>query len=250
MVAYELRPMSVGEILDGAIVLLRREFGLVLSIAILCEGIPVAMDVYLDLTGGPVASPGLNLLDRLLTIVGSVYVTGAMIRVVSEAYLGRTPSFRDAMRFSSEKFGPIFGAQILSGIVTFLATLLLVVPGIIVACGYSVTAQAAALESSPSGGPLQRSWSLTKGAKWKAFALWLVSVGLFLVVDVGMGVLSGFLAEGMVVLDTVVVVFMACVSLAIYPVVSCVFTIFYYDLRVRKEAFDLEMLSQQMGVAT
>jgi len=31
-------------------VLLRRHFGLVLGIAIVCEGIPTAMDVYIDLT--------------------------------------------------------------------------------------------------------------------------------------------------------------------------------------------------------
>jgi len=37
------------------------------------------------------------------------------------------------------------------------------------------------------------------------------------------------------------------VSLLIYPVISCVFTVFYYDLRVRKEGFDLEMLSQALS---
>jgi hypothetical protein len=34
----------------------------------------------------------------------------------------------------------------------------------------------------------------------------------------------------------------------IYPVVSCAFTLFYYDLRVRKEAFDLDHLSRQIGL--
>jgi len=42
----------------------------------------------------------------------------------------------------------------------------------------------------------------------------------------------------------------ACVSLLIYPVLTCVFTLFYYDLRVRKEGFDLEMLSRQLQLAT
>jgi len=47
----------------------------------------------------------------------------------------------------------------------------------------------------------------------------------------------------------VLAVIAACVSLLIYPVISCVFTVFYYDLRVRKEGFDLEMLSRQLGLA-
>src|SRR5207247_840726 len=91
MATYQLRPLSFGELLDGALVLLRRHFGLVLSIAVVCEGIPTAMDVYIDLTGGASLNSGLSLLDRLLTLVGSVLVTGATVRVVSEAYLGRSP---------------------------------------------------------------------------------------------------------------------------------------------------------------
>jgi hypothetical protein len=39
------------------------------------------------------------------------------------------------------------------------------------------------------------------------------------------------------------------VFLMFYPFTSCVFTLFYYDLRVRKEAFDLELLSRHLGIA-
>ena len=248
MTDYQLRPLSIGEILDGALVLLRRHFTLVLGIAVVCEGIPTAMDVYIDLTGGGSQNPGLSLLDRLLTLVGSVLVTGATVRVVSEAYLGRTPLFGDAMRFAGSRFGTILGANIMSGFLTVLATLALVIPGIVVACGYSVAAEAAALESGSAGEALRRSWGLTKGFKWKALALGVVSIGLILVVYLGAGVLGGILGEVMGGLDEVLAVLAAGVSLLIYPVISCVFTLFYYDLRVRKEGFDLEMLSRQLGL--
>jgi len=249
MATYQLRPLSFGELLDGALVLLRRHFGLVLGIAVVCEGIPTAMDVYIGLTGGASQNPGLSLLDRLLTLVGSVLVTGATVRVVSEAYLGRSPLFGDAIRFAGTRFGTILGANIMSGILTFLATLALVIPGIVVACGYSVAAEAAALESGSSSDALRRSWELTKGFRWKALALGVVSIGLILVVFVGAGVLGGILGGVMGGLDVVLAVIAACVSLLIYPVISCVFTVFYYDLRVRKEGFDLEMLSRQLGLA-
>ncbi len=248
MADYQLRPLSIGEILDGALVLLRRHFALVLGIAVVCEGIPTAMDVYIDLTGGGSQNPGLSLLDRLLTLVGSVLVTGATVRVVSEAYLGRTPLFGDAMRFAGSRFGTILGANIMSGFLTVLATLALVIPGIVVACGYSVAAEAAALESGSASEALRRSWDLTKGFKWKALALGVVSIGLILVVYLGAGVLGGIMGEVVGGLDAVLAVLAACVSLLIYPVISCVFTLFYYDLRVRKEGFDLEMLSRQLGL--
>jgi len=248
MADYQLRPLSIGEILDGALVLLRRHFTLVLGIAVVCEGIPTAMDVYIDLTGGGSQNPGLSLLDRLLTLVGSVLVTGATVRVVSEAYLGRTPLFGDAMGFAGSRFGTILGANIMSGFLTVLAILALVIPGIVVACGYSVAAEAAALESGSASEALRRSWDLTKGFKWKALALGVVSIGLILVVYLGAGVLGGIMGEVVGGLDAVLAVLAACVSLLIYPVISCVFTLFYYDLRVRKEGFDLEMLSRQLGL--
>ena len=248
MADYQLRPLSIGEVLDGALVLLRRHFALVLGIAVVCEGIPTAMDVYIDLTGGGSQNPGLSLLDRLLTLVGSVLVTGATVRVVSEAYLGRTPLFGDAMGFAGSRFGTILGANIMSGFLTVLATLALVIPGIVVACGYSVAAEAAALESGTASEALRRSWDLTKGFKLKALALGVVSIGLILVVYLGAGVLGGIMGEVVGGLDVVLAVLAACVSLLIYPVISCVFTLFYYDLRVRKEGFDLEMLSRQLGL--
>ena len=247
---YELRSLSIGEILDGALILLRRNFALVMGIAIVCEGIPTAVDVYIDLTGGGMQSPGLGLLNRLLTLVGSVLVTGATVRVVSEAYLGRTPLFGDAMSFATRKFGVIFGARFMSGFVTILAALLLVIPGIVVACGYAVAAETAALESVSSGEALQRSWALTKGFRWKALGLGVISIGLIMVIYLAAGVVGGLLGGTVGGLDRILTVFAACVSLTIYPVLSCVFTLFYYDLRVRKEGFDLEMLSRQMEAAT
>lgn len=249
MTTYQLRPLSIGEILDGALIVLRRHFALVLVIAIVCEGIPTAMDVYIDLTGGASLNPGLSLLDRLLTLVGSVLVTGATVRVVSEAYLGRMPIFGDAMNFAFSRFGAIFGANFMSGLLTVLATLALIIPGIIVACGYSVAAEVAALESGSSSEALRRSWDLTKGFKLKALALGVVSVGLILIVYLGAGVVGGLLGGVVGGLDTLLAVFAACVSLVMYPLISCVFTLFYYDLRVRKEGFDLEMLSRQLELS-
>ena len=58
MAIYALRPLSTGEILDGALTLLRRHFRLVLWIALAFEGVPTVMDVYLDLAGGGGTIPG------------------------------------------------------------------------------------------------------------------------------------------------------------------------------------------------
>src|ERR1051325_9263443 len=133
MAIYVLRPLSTGEVLDGALTLLRRHFRLVLSIALVCEGIPSIIDVYVDLPGGGRQNPGLALLDRPLSPIGALLGTGATVRVVSEAYLGRTPRLRHALGFARDKLGHMCGANFASGILTGLAFLALVIPGLVVA---------------------------------------------------------------------------------------------------------------------
>ena len=36
-------------------------------------------------------------------------------------------------------------------------------------------------------------------------------------------------------------------QLLVYPLFACAFTLLYYDLRVRNEAFDIKYLSDQLG---
>ena len=248
MRTLELRPLSTGEVLDGALTLLRRHFGLLFGIAVACEGVPTVVELYLELASGGRVDPMGALIVRILNAVGNLLVTGATVRAVSDAYLGGVPRLGDALRYAVEKLGVIFGATFLSGLVTLLASIAFVIPGIIVFCGYSVAGQVAALERlSSSTDALRRSWALTKGFKGKAFVLWIVSFALIVVVVMGAGVLgaaAGALTGG---LDAVVTVLVAVVSLLIYPLITCVFTLFYYDLRVRKEGFDLEVLSGQLG---
>jgi len=244
----ELRPLSTGEILDGALTLLRRHFGLLFAIAVVCEGVPTVIEVYLELVGGGRVDPMGGLIVRILNAVGNVLVTGATVRAVSEAYLGGVPRLGEALGYAVGRVGLIFGALLLSGIVAFFAALALVIPGIIVFCGYSVAGQVAALEPlNSSTDALRRSWALTKGFKGKALVLWIVSVALAVAVVIGAGALGAAAGAMAGALDATVTVLVAVVTLLMYPVITCVFTLFYYDLRVRKEGFDLEVLSRQLG---
>ncbi|MGH7699827.1 MAG: hypothetical protein ACREMJ_04810 [Gemmatimonadales bacterium] len=264
MATYQLRPMSFGEILDGAFVLLRRHFGVLFSVAIICQGIPTALTLFVIFAGGTAEAPGLAILGNLLSWIGYLFVTGATVRIVSEAYLGRTPTVGDALGFAAGKAWRIFLASLASSIVIGLSAVPGVVAGIAlhpvlfilaVACivvfaGYSIVIQAAALEPlASSTDALGRSWTLTKGFKGKAFGLWGVLVVILMLLFVGFGVVAGIAAALAPLFMIPAVAALAVLWLLIYPLISAVFTLLYYDLRVRKEAFDLELLSQQIGLA-
>jgi hypothetical protein len=244
-----LRPMSVGEILDASLALLRRHLGLFFSVAIVCQAVPQALGLYFRFAGDPTAHLGLLFVTQVLSLVGYFLVTAATIRIVSQAYLGHEPQFGEALEYAFGKIWRSFAAGFASGILICLALLLLIIPGIVVACGLAVAVQAAVLEPLNSGTDgIGRSWALTKGFKGKAFVLWFVSIVLACIVLFGFGILTALAALISTALVGPALVLWALVSLLIYPFLSCVFTLFYYDLRVRKEAFDLELLSQQIGI--
>jgi hypothetical protein len=245
MATTQLRPMSMGEILDASFALLRHHAGVFFGIALICQGVPTALSLFVKFAGGPAWYFWLATLGQLLSMVGYLLVTAASIRVVSQAYLGQEPGMAEALSFAWGKLGRTLSAGLSAGILAGLATLLLIIPGIVVACGLAVAVQAAVLEPLNSGSDgVGRSWSLTRGFRGKAFGLYCVVLVLFFLFAIGFAVLGLFRP-----LAVPAVIGLGFVILFFYPFASCVFTLFYYDLRVRKEAFDLEVLSRQLGIA-
>src|SRR2546430_1509278 len=169
MATTQLRPMAMGEILDASFALLRRHAGVFFGVAIVCQGVPTALSLFVEFNGGARQHFGLYALSQLLSFIGYLLITGASIRVVSQAYLGNEPSLADALDFAFSKLGRTLAAGFATGILVLLATILLIIPGIVVASGLSVAVQAAVLEPLPGGTDgLGRSWSLTQGFKWRA----------------------------------------------------------------------------------
>lgn len=250
MATTRLRPMSMGEILDASFALLRHHAGVFFGIAIVCQGVPTALSLFVQFSGGPARHFWLSALGQVLSMFGYLLVTGASIRVVSEAYLGHEPGMAEALNFAFAKLGRTLSAGFSAGILTILAALLFIIPGIVVACGLAVAVQAGVLEPVNSGSDgVGRSWSLTKGFKGKAFGLYCVIMVLFLLFILGFGVVAAIAAAIFRPLVAPAVIGMGLVFLFLYPFTSCVFTLFYYDLLVRKEAFDLELLSRHLGIA-
>ena len=125
-----------------------------------------------------------------------------------------------------------------------------------VACGYGVTAPAIVLEElSSSFDAFGRSWDLTRGFRLRLFGL-MVVVGLVAAILPGMvvGVLSIAVLtlsdpDSAALLQPLLVVFASFLKIVLAPVIPCALTLFYYDMRVRREAFDLQVLSQQLGIS-
>lgn len=245
MATYQLRRMSIGEILDGAFVIYRAYFGTLVAIAIVCEGVPAILNTYVTLGGGAIEYPVLWLATFVLSGLGGLVAAAATVWVISEAYLGRDATVGDALSYALGKMVSLFVAGLAKYLLILLGLFFFFIPGIVVACGYAVVAQVVVLEDLPvATNALRRSWFLTKGHKPRALVLGFV---VFAIIWLPF-MIAGALALFVPFLGHVFTVGGQLLQLVVYPLVACAFTLFYYDLRVRKEAFDLEHLGRQIGL--
>ncbi len=270
MTGLDLRPLSLGEILDRTFNLYRRHFLLFIGIAAIPNLFRLAIALgSLRLLQGSVGSSGpfglaaaifspsmilFSLLSLLVTIFVYLLTQGGTIHAVSELYLGRSTTIAVSLRSSWAMIGTLFGVALLNGLAILGATLLFVIPGIYVACRLLVCIPTAVIEKRGPGESVSRSWNLTKDFASRAFVIYLV----YLAISFGVGALIGgpvglFIGtarrdpSALQGLQAVLQVVTTGVNVLLSPILLIATSVFYYDLRVRKEAFDLQFMMNPHG---
>lgn len=292
----EIRPLDAGEVLDGALTLYRRNFGLFLRLAAATMWLPIAGIIYFQVRMAGVqpdqmaalmqghlgAFFGYAFLFFVVYGIGLLLLTAGSIHVISASYLGKTTGLGESLSLAFSRVLALIGVGFGKGLLLAVAwmvggvglalitgltravaggalSFLIAVPGffalawgvIYLYCGYGVTTEVIVLEELD--GPFDafgRSWSLTKGARGKVFGMYAVSrIIVNLIPAIVLGVVSGMAQTSMPSLLPYVSAASSLLTLALAPIIPCVFTLLYYDLRARREGFDLEHLGRQLGLA-
>ena len=244
-----LRPLSLGEVLDVSFGLYRSLFAPLLVIAVICQSLPMTLGVYLGGSGLLFVNLGLSLVYGVLAVILGSLGVAASTFVVSDAYLGRETSAIVALQRALSLLGRLVVISLLSTLLIGLGFMLLIVPGVILLSGLVLSTVVAVLEAPPSAtAAMGRSWELTRGSRGKVFLTLLVAFLLLLVPSIALGGVEALLgSEGGIGL--VVLALEAILQILIYPFLYVVMTVLYYDLRVRKEGFDLELLASSLQPA-
>ncbi|MGA8223895.1 MAG: hypothetical protein WB780_19760 [Candidatus Acidiferrales bacterium] len=274
MADLDLRPLSLGEILDRTFSLYRRNFVLFLGITalphLLILGMNLAQTLLIKTPAvgtPPVAAKipnisnglmGLGLLGALVGIIVYLLVyllsQGATVYAVSELYLGRSTTIGASLGRMRGQIGNLFGVTMLSGLAMMGGLILLIIPGIYIACRLITAVPAALLEDLGPRAALERSFKLTKDSAGRAFVIYLLygilmyaAVFLFMgpfLFMVGMSVKDPAMMQGWVAASQVGS-FVG--EVLVGPIFTIGAAVFYYDLRVRKEAFDLQIMMNPSG---
>jgi hypothetical protein len=268
----DLRPLSLGELLDRTFFLYRRHFLLFAGIA----AIPYSLFFVINLgtalvpaltravasgrmqsAGVAAAAIGSGLFALVAAFAGFVaflFSVGATVFAVSEIYKGRQTSIRESLRRVRGKAGTILGVLILSGLILIAGFIALIIPGIYLMCRICVATPAALLEDLGPSDSIRRSFDLTRDFAGRAFMIYLLYFamvwGVIAVFQFPFMLLAAVNAKQtqLLILWTVLMQvgnFLG--STLVAPVSTIGFALFYYDLRVRKEAFDLQMMMQAIG---
>jgi hypothetical protein len=208
----------------------------------------------------------------------SLLLKAGTIRIISDSYLGQEPELGASLRFGVDRIIPLLLVTFSKGLLIILLYLVsavgvgalyfmgklvgmggfMIFIGVVAAfwflawvlCAYATTTPIVVLEDlSSSFDAFSRSWELTRGARLKVFGTvvvaWLISVFLPQLVVSG---ISGVLGvAGNTSLQPFFVVVASLLGIVLAPILPCALTLLYYDLRVRREAFDLQILSEQLG---
>jgi hypothetical protein len=253
-VTPRFEPMTVGMILDSTIRLYMQNMTLMIGI-VAFSYLPYLVFLLLITVavppggGVPVLAIILGAITAVLwMLIAQPLSVGATTYAMSERYLRHPVSIVDALRAAWKRYTTLLWAQAIVGLVIMVGFLLFIIPGILWTLSYALVAPVIVLEPVNAWEGRQRSWELVTGERGKVFLV-------LVVVSILTSVVSGA-AEAVVpwLIDTSSLsgqlslqVLSQLVSYLVIPIPAIATVLLYYDLRIRKEGFDLEMLSQALA---
>jgi hypothetical protein len=209
-----------------------------------------------------------SLLGGLLTLILLPFTVGALYRVVADAVLGRPLSIGSVLRETLARYWALLGVVILTGLaliaaVVVIAILIAVLPpvgvilllaaiplAVFVGIRWTVSLPALLVEGIGPVMALSRSWYLVGGSWWRVVGILLLAALMRSVIGVAIGGVLGGIAGlvpgiGEDVRLALVTAATTLTGALISPIFPLVITLIYFDLRVRKEGFDLEQLARE-----
>lgn len=261
-----LRPLGVGELLDGAFTAMRRHPRATLGLSALVATVQQVLALVVDLSTNGYASPSTNGFAALGTVSGlltfalnailSAVLLGMLSVVIADAVIGRDISLRDVWRRVRPLLTRLVGAAFLAAVLPWFGLIALVVGGVFLWVALSFTTPALVLERLTVRQSLRRSWELTVPAFWRVLGIRLLAmiiagvigsiISIPAIIIVFASITNGIAGGGSVDLGLgaeILVRVVALVSATITaPITAGVLALLYIDRRMRAEALDVTLV--------
>jgi len=244
---------EIGRVFNTTFGVITRNIGLCVGLALLFSGLPALLirlstqpqiDAMLQGDPGAMADAGaafrnsyITVIAGLVSFVCTLLLQSAVVRGTIEDLNGKRPSFGDCVQIAVRFLLPTLAIGLLVGIGAGIGLMLLIVPGIILWLGWSMSVPVLIQERLGVFGSMSRSRALTKGSRWALFGLFLILVIIAMIIQWGMLLVlvlfGGIIAEiGAALVQTVVSM-----------VLSVATAVSYVELRQAKEGASIDELA-------
>jgi len=187
----------------------------------------------------------------VLNAIAGQFAAAASFKIVSSAYLGEEMGWRPSARFARENIRSLLWLETLLVFFLILGFSACVVPGIYFYGAWAVATPVLLLEGTRGRKALKRSRALVRGRWWPtsaALALAGILAGIISTMMSGLFLALSHAGGNDVVSIVAQGIGRTLSSVLTTPLSAAVITVIYFDLRVRKEGFDLELLARRVGV--
>jgi len=260
-----LRPLSVGEILDGAFTAIRRYPRTVLGLSASVAAIQQLLGFLVDLSTGGFSSPTAGRFNTLGTVSGltsllinavlATVLMGMLTLVIGDAVIARSAPLRTVWTRLRPLMWRLLLAGFLAAILPWLGLIALIVGGVLLWVTLAFTTPALVLERLTVRQALRRSWRLTMTSFWRVLGIrllaWLLAAfigGILAIPGAIIGVastansLEGGSTSSIGVGAEIAIRLSSFIANAItLPFVAGVVALLYIDTRMRTEALDVTL---------
>ena len=249
---------SLGDILNETFVIYGRHFAKFVGLAGAVQ-IPATLVLW-----APIENAAIYIILNLISLIALVSIFGATIYAVGQHYLTDSVTVVDCYRRLIWRLVSMAILAAIFAVITIMGLLLLSFVGVtlysfavatvLILGAYIVPAlvgPVVIIEGVKTITALPRAFELARQnvmrMSWDLLVFFLVAFGLGFVLFTPF--ILFFPSETDALSRTLVVVSLIAPAVVVPPVLSIAITLLYYDLRVRNEGFNIEKLSQEMGLA-
>ncbi|RWM16867.1 MAG: hypothetical protein EOR72_09245 [Mesorhizobium sp.] len=243
---------EIGRVFSNTFGVIGRNIELCVGLAALFAGLPTLIirmstqsQINAMLEPGAMPDPSaafrnssVTIIAGLISFVCTLLLQSALVRATIEDLNGKRPSFGDCIQIAIRFLLPTLAIGILVGLGAGIGLMLLIVPGIILWLGWSMSVPVLIQERRGVFGSMSRSRALTKGSRWSLFGLFLILIIIAMIIQWGillvLVLFGGIIAEiGAALVQTVVSM-----------VLSIATAVSYVELRQAKEGASIDELAE------
>ena len=279
-VRLDLRPMDLGEILDRTFRLYRAHFMTFFLIMLAVQAISFLGSLTWQASLAPLQpSPGTALhlpgvsffvalfFSTIVTFLAAQAGIGTLTTAVSSIYLGEPIGIGEALRRVRPSLGRLLGTTLLTSLIIVLGMVACVVPGFYFLLSYLLVSQVVVIEGLGPQAAMRRSSELMRKKSDKGLfrnnimkasviliIVFVLAAAAGMIVGLPFGIAQILTADRthppsllgpMHLLQSTLTMI---VQAGVAPIGTIAMILFYYDIRIRKEGFDLQMLASALGV--